>query len=249
MKEKRLLKALGQVDADYIEEASPTQQTKRPRWMKWSVLAACLCLVVFSAINFLPHMGNEGNEGGGIPSNFTSPNSNSEQAILLLAQQDIITELQKDISDKDLQGWAEDSAQSISINFEYVLPIYAPEHITADSASLSDTLVFTNQYKAPAISNEMCIGAFTLVQHKGKWTVSMLEVGFDLETIIMQYKDTATCFLSIPQLGTEYGFLTVSDTDQTYSSITHNCQEAKTGTDLLTLLKSTASIDGSASEG
>ena len=184
MKEKRLLKALGQVDADYIEEASPTQQTKRPRWMKWSVLAACLCLVVFSAINFLPHMGNEGNEGGGIPSNFTSPNSNSEQAILLLAQQDIITELQKDISDKDLQGWAEDSAQSISINFEYVLPIYAPEHITADSASLSDTLVFTNQYKAPAISNEMCIGAFTLVQHKGKWTVSMLEVGFDLETII-----------------------------------------------------------------
>ena len=50
MKEKRLLKALGQVDADYIEEASPTQQTKRPRWMKWSVLAACLCLVVFSAI-------------------------------------------------------------------------------------------------------------------------------------------------------------------------------------------------------
>ena len=247
MKEKRLLKALGQVDADYIEEASPTQQTKRPRWMKWSVLAACLCLVVFSAINFLPHMGNEGNEGGGIPSNFTSPNSNSEQAILLLAQQDIITELQKDISDKDLQGWAEDSAQSI--NFEYVLPIYAPEHITADSASLSDTLVFTNQYKAPAISNEMCIGAFTLVQHKGKWTVSMLEVGFDLETIIMQYKDTATCFLSIPQLGTEYGFLTVSDTDETYSSITHNCQEAKTGTDLLTLLKSTASIDGSASEG
>lgn len=181
--------------------------------------------------------------------NFTSPNSNSEQAILLLAQQDIITELQKDISDKDLQGWAEDSAQSISINFEYVLPIYAPEHITADSASLSDTLVFTNQYKAPAISNEMCIGAFTLVQHKGKWTVSMLEVGFDLETIIMQYKDTATCFLSIPQLGTEYGFLTVSDTDETYSSITHNCQEAKTGTDLLTLLKSTASIDGSASEG
>ena len=239
MKEKRLLKALGQVDADYIEEASPTQQTKRPRWMKWSVLAACLCLVVFSAINFLPHMGNEGNEGGGIPSNFTSPNSNSEQAILLLAQQDIITELQKDISERDLQGWVEDSA--LSINFEYVLPIYAPEHITADSASLSDTLVFTNQYKAPAISNEMCIGAFTLVQHKGKWTVSMLEVGFDLETIIMQYKDTATCFLSIPQLGTEYGFLTVSDTDETYSSITHNCQEAKTGADLLALLKSKAS--------
>ena len=30
MKEKRLLKALGQVDADYIEEASPPSRRKGP---------------------------------------------------------------------------------------------------------------------------------------------------------------------------------------------------------------------------
>lgn len=46
MKEKRLLKALGQVDADYIEEASPTQQAKRPGWLKWGAMAACVCLVI-----------------------------------------------------------------------------------------------------------------------------------------------------------------------------------------------------------
>lgn len=46
MKEKRLLKALGQVDADYIEEASPTQQMKRPGWLKWGAMAACFALAL-----------------------------------------------------------------------------------------------------------------------------------------------------------------------------------------------------------
>lgn len=48
MKGKRLLKALGQVDADYIEEASPTQQAKRPGWLKWGAMAACLAIVIIA---------------------------------------------------------------------------------------------------------------------------------------------------------------------------------------------------------
>ena len=246
MKEQRLLKALSHVDREYVEEASFDQQSKKPSWLKWSIIAACLCLVAFSAMSVLPQTENEG-EGGGILSNLATPNSNPEQSVLLFAQQNIIAELQKDISESDLQGWVEDS--TLNINFEYVLPVYAPDHVTADSASLSNTLVFINQYKAPAISNGVCIGTFTLVKNEGKWTVSMFEAGFGLETVIMQYKDTATCFLSITQLGTEYGFLTISGTDETYTSITHNCQEITTGADLLSLLKSTASLDRSASEG
>lgn len=46
MREKRLLKALGQVDADYIEEASPTQQTKKPGWLKWGAMAACFAFAL-----------------------------------------------------------------------------------------------------------------------------------------------------------------------------------------------------------
>lgn len=37
MKEKRLLKAMGQVDEKYVEEASPAQRTKRPGWLKWGL--------------------------------------------------------------------------------------------------------------------------------------------------------------------------------------------------------------------
>ena len=46
MKERRLLYALGQVDGKYIEEASPIQQTKRPGWLKWGAMAACLAVVI-----------------------------------------------------------------------------------------------------------------------------------------------------------------------------------------------------------
>ncbi len=54
MKEKRVLKALGQVDADYVEEASPTQQTKRPGWLKWGSMVACLVLVLSVGV-FVSH--------------------------------------------------------------------------------------------------------------------------------------------------------------------------------------------------
>lgn len=222
---------------------------RKKRMKKVVSIGSCFCLMLLVGVgiwhtqnstlmNALPQT-RIADEGGGSPSNLTTQNSNSERAVLLLAQQDVITELQKDISERDLQGWVEDSA--LSINFEYVLPVYAPDHVSADSTNLSDTLVFINQYKAPAISNGVCIGTFTLVQHENKWAILMFEVGFDLEAAIMQYKDNATCFLSIAELGTEYGFLTVSNTGETYASITHNCQEAKTGADLLALLKSKAS--------
>lgn len=63
MKGKRLLKALGQVDADYIEEASPTQQAKRPSWLKWGAIAACLVLVC-AAIAHFSLANQDGNEQG-----------------------------------------------------------------------------------------------------------------------------------------------------------------------------------------
>ncbi len=48
MKERRLLYALGQVDGKYIEEASPVKQTKRPGWLKWGAMAACLAVVIIA---------------------------------------------------------------------------------------------------------------------------------------------------------------------------------------------------------
>lgn len=46
MKEKRLLKAMSKVDEKYIEEASPVQYSNRAGWLKWGVIAACVCLMI-----------------------------------------------------------------------------------------------------------------------------------------------------------------------------------------------------------
>ena len=48
MKEYRLLKAVGKVDGKYIEEASPTQQMKKPGWLRWGAMAACLAVVIIA---------------------------------------------------------------------------------------------------------------------------------------------------------------------------------------------------------
>ena len=55
MKEQRSLKAMGKVDGKYVEEASPAQQKKKPGWLKWGAMAACLCLIIAAAFA-IPHM-------------------------------------------------------------------------------------------------------------------------------------------------------------------------------------------------
>lgn len=51
MKEKRILRALGQVDNQYIKEAEPMKNLdKRVHWQKWISVAACFSLVIIIVI-------------------------------------------------------------------------------------------------------------------------------------------------------------------------------------------------------
>ncbi len=57
MKNKKLLRAMGRIDDKYIAEADPRTMRKRPKWQKWTAIAACICLLV-TALNlvlFLPY--------------------------------------------------------------------------------------------------------------------------------------------------------------------------------------------------
>ena len=48
MKNRKLFGAMSLADDKYVEEAAPRRLTKRPQWQKWTAIAACLCLVLFS---------------------------------------------------------------------------------------------------------------------------------------------------------------------------------------------------------
>ena len=71
MKEKEISKlynSITNVDNQFIEEAQ-TKTKKKNGWLKWAVMAACICLVVFAVTTF-PSMlkPREGaDEGGGTP--------------------------------------------------------------------------------------------------------------------------------------------------------------------------------------
>ena len=66
MKEMRILNALEQVDEKYIEDAaSAKQNSKKPVWVRWVAIAACLCLAVGIAI---PRLIDVFQNKGGTPS-------------------------------------------------------------------------------------------------------------------------------------------------------------------------------------
>lgn len=55
MTKEQLSEALNMLNDDMIEEADKVRSTTRPKhkWVKWCVLAACLCLVLAAAISIL----------------------------------------------------------------------------------------------------------------------------------------------------------------------------------------------------
>lgn len=69
MKDKRekLYDSLTNIREDFVEEAQAAPSAKRPVWVRWCVLAACLCLLVAGAVVWKPW-----NQGGSKPSSSTT---------------------------------------------------------------------------------------------------------------------------------------------------------------------------------
>ncbi|MBR5565991.1 MAG: hypothetical protein IKW08_07515 [Roseburia sp.] len=58
--EKRIMSVIGQVDEKYIEEAAPEKKEgKKPVWLKWETMAACLAVVMVIVLCILPQFSKE----------------------------------------------------------------------------------------------------------------------------------------------------------------------------------------------
>lgn len=59
MKEKKMLRALGNVDNQFIKEAEPTNKSiRKVTWTKWAAVVACFCFVLFGTLVY-PGISNE----------------------------------------------------------------------------------------------------------------------------------------------------------------------------------------------
>ncbi len=164
-----------------------------------------------------------------------------------IADATVIEEIRNDITNEIAQSWAE--IENAVMNYEHIVPIYFPYHLSDNVKIFSDTLAPSNQYIAPAVSDGKCIGAFIIVEHDGKWVVDSYIAGLDIETGIQQHEATALCFVGIPQFSLEYGFLTVSDTEEIYTSLTATFDKNSSGEELLERLLEKTEISGVITEG
>ena len=64
MKKEQLYESIGDISENYINDAHRTvKKWARPNFVKWSAVAACLCLVIAAAVAFYPIQGPQDVEG------------------------------------------------------------------------------------------------------------------------------------------------------------------------------------------
>lgn len=61
MKEEKVFESIGNIDEKYVAEAR-TVKKKRPVWIAWAAIAACLCLAIFGATRVIPNRNKSGNQ-------------------------------------------------------------------------------------------------------------------------------------------------------------------------------------------
>ena len=130
----------------------------------------------------------------------------------------IIIEIQSDISADDVKIWAENS--DASMNFEYITPVYSTIGASENSNTLIDTLQFTNQYNIPVVTSDGdCLGVFTVTLFNGKWGIIVYTIDLDFVAALEQLETDRSFFIQIPQLGSDFGFLTIENNKELYHSI------------------------------
>ena len=74
MKKKRISETMGNINQKYVNEATAyageVKAARRPVWMKWSAIAACLCLIVVAMVAVPNLFGDNAIKDGSVISDF-----------------------------------------------------------------------------------------------------------------------------------------------------------------------------------
>ena len=66
MNAKKFSDAMSELDTKYVDEAlNYKKKAKKPGWVKWSAMAACLCLIVVAIITIPSTLSPQDSDGGG----------------------------------------------------------------------------------------------------------------------------------------------------------------------------------------
>ena len=136
MNVKKFSDAMSELDTKYVEEAlNYDRQSKRPVWIKWAVMAACLCLVLGGiAISQIP--GIFPDHGAGIDPGGTHPDG--VDPIIASVAVYPATEKIEDVADATYENISEADAYGFDPLGKY-LPASLPDGYHFGKASLYET--------------------------------------------------------------------------------------------------------------
>ena len=136
MNSKKFSEAMSELDSKYVDEAiNYKKKSKKPIWIKWGAIAACLCLVVTGiAISQIPNVFPD--HGAGIDPGGTHPDG-IDPVIASIAVYPA-TESIEDVANATVESIAEVDAYGFDTLGEY-LPASLPDGYHFGKADLYET--------------------------------------------------------------------------------------------------------------
>lgn len=131
MTNEKLYEVLGDINETHVKEAREYRKTRKPAWVKWGAMAACLCLIVVGAF-IAPNLGD-----GALDYAETVIYNNMKYAVCGVGEANILeecglpTEITKDLAGKHLGYLAQGEKNTLVIaddleNSKVELFEYAP---------------------------------------------------------------------------------------------------------------------------
>ena len=136
MNSKKFSEAMSELDSKYVDEAiNYKKKSKKPIWIKWGAIAACLCLVVTGiAVSQIPNVFPD--HGAGIDPGGTHPDG--VDPIIASVAVYPATEKIEDVADATNESISEADAYEFDILGEY-LPTSLPDGYHFGKANLYET--------------------------------------------------------------------------------------------------------------
>ena len=136
MNSKKFSEAMSELDSKYVDEAiNYKKKSKKPIWIKWGAIAACLCLVVAGiAVSQIPNVFPD--HGAGIDPGGTHPDG-IDPVIASIAVYPA-TESIEDVANATVESIAEVDAYGFDTLGEY-LPASLPDGYHFEKADLYET--------------------------------------------------------------------------------------------------------------
>ncbi len=201
MTNEKLYEVLGDINEKYVKEAREYRKAKKPVWLKWGAMAACLCLVVVGFTGLLHQnlrtpgsggLGGEGAGGGGYysvavyPASEKNENVATAEVVSLTENEVVNNELSKHLPKHLPDGFhygrgsiyntvMKDGTQYHMLRVEYISGTLPEQQFAEDGGAIAPNLDTTGDIFTVCVMNYEPETEHNIYSSTDEVTVSLFE--------------------------------------------------------------------------